>query len=782
MIRVEDLEKIFNKNSKGLDKIHAIRKTSVSFENTGLVCILGGSGSGKTTLLNVISGLECFDKGTLLIGDAKLKKYSSKIFEDLRIDKFGYIFQNYMLLEEYSVEYNIRIALAAFDLPEKEVEERVIYAMEKLGILKSKNKLAAHLSGGQKQRVAIARAIVKSPKVIFADEPTGNLDEANTFAIMNIMKKISEDHLILMVTHDKHIARCYADRIITINDGTIISDINNKDGGSAIRYDDMNLYLQSYQKKVIKESHVQINLYGEPSEDITLNIVWDRGRYYIRQEENDENSIVLNANSEIKMIDAPKVELEKIEEVEFELTPLTAGKKKVPWGTIRELAKSMYQAMNKRQMYLKLIFIVNTLLLVLAVAGFFSVFKADKKSIITSDSHYVAVDIEPDKPIDEKVIQADRKKLVKQIASVTNAKNFVADANFPFLHDGSIFSRLTLILYGQNFSQVKLLSTELTDFSVVPKDYLDNSKMICGKTGSGSYDVVIDKWLADKILASNKLVFQSYQTYEDLIGTSIKASVSEEIKQPFKITGVCDTGEPSIYMDRSLLMFLMKWTDYIKYKDGTLLQYLEILVNKLGQTSNTFNADYNKLIIDCISVTGHFLIYTDDTDLTMKHLNHIKKEFAKDGIRFRFKNIAEEQMKQYEAAHRGLATGITIVTASVLFLTIIVAFFSLQSYAVSQKSTFFIYLTQGIKKKNLYLAYLLELIFLMCSTVLPTLICASLFVKFMTHVQILKLKIIFPWQVVPVLLILIFCFYILLAILPVWNIIRKPLAHLSITE
>lgn len=190
MIKVNQLEKYFNKGKK--NELHALKGVSVTFEDKGLVCILGESGSGKTTLLNAIGGLDTFQGGSMEIEGITLNKYDSKAVEKIRNDKYGYIFQNYYLLQDYTVAYNVKLALNTFDISEEEKDQRVEYVLQKLDIAKYKKKLVSQLSGGQQQRVSIARALVKSSKIILADEPTGNLDEENTLRTMSILRSIAK--------------------------------------------------------------------------------------------------------------------------------------------------------------------------------------------------------------------------------------------------------------------------------------------------------------------------------------------------------------------------------------------------------------------------------------------------------------------------------------------------------------------------------------------------------------------------------------------------------------
>ncbi len=239
MIKVEKLNKYYNKGKS--NELHVINETSLTFADTGLVCILGESGSGKTTLMNTISGLDDFANGTIDVDGETITKFGSAKQESVRNEKFGYIFQNYYLLQERSVAYNIKLALSLYDISEEEKESRVDYVLKAVGMARFKKRLVSQLSGGQQQRIAIARALAKTPRVIFADEPTGNLDEQNTMKIMGILKKVSKDCLVILVTHERSIADFFADRILEIADGKVVKDFEKTSHGTYSYNDDNNL-------------------------------------------------------------------------------------------------------------------------------------------------------------------------------------------------------------------------------------------------------------------------------------------------------------------------------------------------------------------------------------------------------------------------------------------------------------------------------------------------------------------------------------------------------------
>ena len=256
MIQIKKLDKYYHKGKS--NENHVLKEINLELDNKGLVCILGESGSGKTTLLNTIGGLDTFGSGSIAIDDTVLNKYDPKKIENLRNQKFGYIFQNYYLLQDYTVAYNIKLALNVFDLSEEEKEERVDYVLEALHMKKFKKKLVSQLSGGQQQRVSIARALVRAPEIILAEEPPGNLDEENTIRIMSILKSISKECLVILVSHEKAIAKFFADRIIEIQDGVIKKDYANKASEAYQRMDDSNIYLKDMTHQIIEYQYLLI--------------------------------------------------------------------------------------------------------------------------------------------------------------------------------------------------------------------------------------------------------------------------------------------------------------------------------------------------------------------------------------------------------------------------------------------------------------------------------------------------------------------------------------------
>ena len=226
MIELKNINKIYKGNKYS---VQALKDINVKFDNGGLVSIVGTSGCGKTTLLNLIGGLDSDYQGDIIFDNINVKQYNSKKLDTYRSEKIGFVFQEYNLINTIDVYSNIEIALSMTKINKFEKKKRILDISKRLGIEDLLKKSPLELSGGQKQRVAIARALIKKPQVILADEPTGALDSKTSKEIMEILKDISKECLIIMVTHNEKLANEYSNRIINMLDGCIIGDIKIND-------------------------------------------------------------------------------------------------------------------------------------------------------------------------------------------------------------------------------------------------------------------------------------------------------------------------------------------------------------------------------------------------------------------------------------------------------------------------------------------------------------------------------------------------------------------------
>ena len=204
----------------------ALNNVSLNFRDNEFVSILGPSGSGKTTLLNIIGGLDHYDKGDLIINNISTKKYRDRDWDSYRNHTIGFVFQSYNLIPHQTVLSNVELALTISGVTRKERRKRALEVLDKVGLKEQAHKKPNQMSGGQMQRVAIARALVNDPKILLADEPTGALDSVTSVQVMELLKEVAKDRLVIMVTHNPDLAKNYSTRIVELKDGEIIEDTN----------------------------------------------------------------------------------------------------------------------------------------------------------------------------------------------------------------------------------------------------------------------------------------------------------------------------------------------------------------------------------------------------------------------------------------------------------------------------------------------------------------------------------------------------------------------------
>lgn len=542
MIQVSLLNKYYNKGKR--NELHVINNTTLTLEDTGFVCILGESGSGKTTLMNTISGLDDFHDGTITIDEHEIKRYGSRQQEAVRNESFGYIFQNYYLLMDRTVEYNISLALSLYHLSEKEEQERIDYVLKAVDMERYKKRRVAQLSGGQQQRVAIARAIAKTPRVIFADEPTGNLDEANTIKIMGILKKMSETCLVVLVTHERSIAECFADRIIWITDGKIERDELSDGAGSYQTVQDQNLYLREYDKVTGQTGNILVEQYRKkdlPSEDgekpLLLQIIYENGTYYVYAPEGGAVEY-LSENKEKKVINDYRPHLNQEEAARlgdgYKLDPLTVkGTPKLSGKEIFRLARQNLAALGKKQIFLAVALLVMSVLVVLTLQDIMTMYMIDERSIVTVDSHLVEISVAKNDLISDADLRESILDLLNEIQK--EGGNALI---YPI-------ARTTVSYYYEGFWQLEDMKAALKGFCVLPLECISENDLIYGELADEPGEIVVDRWLLENFMASDNMmanIITSIETFTEgyfLVG----------LNHYYRIVGITDIGEPDIFVN-----------------------------------------------------------------------------------------------------------------------------------------------------------------------------------------------------------------------------------------
>ena len=221
MLELRDIRKSYRTGDLSVEALDGV---SLAFREREFVSILGPSGSGKTTLLNIIGGLDQYTSGDLIINGRSTKEFRDRDWDRYRNHRIGFVFQSYNLIPHQSVLANVELALTLSGVGKAERRKRAVEVLQKVGLGDQLNKRPSQMSGGQMQRVAIARALINDPDILLADEPTGALDTKTSVQIMDLLKDVAKDKLVIMVTHNPELAEKYSTRIVRMQDGRLLSD------------------------------------------------------------------------------------------------------------------------------------------------------------------------------------------------------------------------------------------------------------------------------------------------------------------------------------------------------------------------------------------------------------------------------------------------------------------------------------------------------------------------------------------------------------------------------
>ncbi len=563
MIKLNNLKKYFYKGKP--NEIKAVDDITVTLPDSGLVVFLGESGCGKTTLLNTIGGLDKFDGGNIEIDGVNIASYRADTWDKLRNKKIGYIFQNYNLINDVIVYQNIKIALKlAGCSDEKTIETRAKYALSLVGMEKLVSRLPSTLSGGQQQRVGIARAIATGAKIIIADEPTGNLDDKNTMAVMEILKGISAYCLVLLVTHEENLATFYGDRIIRLRDGKIIDDISNSDSTGSLehRHTD-NIYLGDMHKDEINCGDVAVNyFFDDVRHPLKIDVVCKQGKLYLRTSSDADIKInTVFEDGDVKLIEGNYHAKEKNDApiyVDKEILSPVVGEPKSVFSTFtiiknsfnRFLAKSGQKKKNPyRVLYIAAVFLV----LMFAVSGAAFIFDSEHDRV--SDTTMVRVND----------------------VTLAEMQQYEGKATIIKAYDKDASSGTTLALLNGVTKDLLSLSTQVL---TLPLSDYDTSVTL--KKGEFYLDELMYKRLQDDNSLNNLGIINKEQLINYQISTaSYVPNVTVDVEgvdwtddidnttvEPILLKGYLNRGEPCLYLsdeDYAALSYNVKWESYFGF-------------------------------------------------------------------------------------------------------------------------------------------------------------------------------------------------------------------------
>ena len=526
MIKIDKVNKYYNKGKA--NQIHVINNTSMTLPDEGIVCLLGPSGCGKTTLLNAIGGLDKVDSGTITIDGQRITRFSSNKIDSIRNARIGYIFQNFNLLDDRTVFENVAIALRMIGIRDNTtVTARVRYCLEKVGIDQYRNKLAGSLSGGQRQRVAIARAIVKNPSIIIADEPTGNLDSANTLEIMNIIKTISKERLVILVTHERNIAEFYSDHVAEMKDGKIVKAYNN-DSSRFLDYQLENkIYLRDMAvHKGFRQDDVNVDVYSDEERQADIKVVIRGNNLYINT---GGRLNVVDESANIEMVDEHYTAMDEsyFEENDFDYTACLPSKYKARYTSVYRLSNMIssgwktVKGFKRIRKFLLLGFVFAAMFAFLAVSNVMGVIDVKPVDYRTTNGNYIT------------------------IPNTAKTEDTVA-----FVLPGETKKMVTLPM--DDYLQTSYAQEDL-GVSIVLTSVLTPEQLVAGSMPADPHEVVIDKALIDEFLRDKNGLYIGLDTMEEFLGRRLMVPNLDD----YRIVGISDTESPSMFVDQSQAMYIL---------------------------------------------------------------------------------------------------------------------------------------------------------------------------------------------------------------------------------
>ena len=806
MLKLEKVNKYFNRHKK--NQIHVINNTSLEFPESGLIALLGESGCGKTTLLNAIGGLDKINNGKIILNNKKLPKRNSNRKDKMRVLNIGYIFQDYNLLESLTVYENIELSLKMIGIKnKKEIKSRIDYVLEKVDMYRYRNKPAGMLSGGEKQRVGIARAIVKNPSIIIADEPTGNLDSKNTIEIMNIIKAISNDKLVILVTHEKDLAHFYASRIINLEDGRVVGDNDNTHENELDYRIDNRLYLKDFKNhdKLSDKNH-KINLYSDDDDKLDLDIVIKNNNIYIRSKKQSKLEIV-DENSSIELIDAhyKKISKEDYEKSNFDLNRLDNSKYRLKYTSIYNIftmLKSGFKKVTSYSMMKKILligFLVSAMFIVFAISNTFGNLNIQDKDFVSTNRNYIQ-------------IKNNSNKVDEYLA-------LEQDAMVDYILPGD--SNVTFNLITKDIYQFDLTRLQIGG-SLASINLVDN--IIYGTKGSDTYSIVIDKLIIDKLLEDNNFKMVGINNYEDFLNRTLRLNNLND----FTITGISDTNSPCIYANDVLFTNIIAnkaedngnnymmadssenedtRTDLVDYdlvKDNITIKSgrapendYEVIVNINNKESmplwknidkkvngkklyvvghyyseygkNEYYVTGNTIKYNNIKKNSSLMIYSKDKDSTIEYL----KEKGYNAL-----DTYENSRKDYIKSVKKSIIESLIIAGILLVISFIEIFLMIRASFLSRIKEVGIYRAIGVKKSDIYKMFLGEILVITTIASVPGYILMSLILNEISKIKYLSGMFIIDAKVLIVSIILIYGLNILMGLLPIHGVIKKTPAQI----
>lgn len=819
MIEIKNLNKYFNKGRR--NEIHVIDNTSLTLPDKGLVALLGESGCGKTTMLNAIGGLDTVRSGKIFINGMKISGHNVRAIDKIRNLSVGYIFQDYKLIDDMSVYDNVALALKMIGIKDKnEIKVRVEYVLDKVGILRYRYRPASTLSGGERQRVGIARALVKNPDIILADEPTGNLDSKNSVEVMNIIKRISMDRLVVLVTHEKNLAEFYSDRVIEIVDGKVVNDYENTHNNKLDYEIDNVFYLKEFKNHdtfVSDESDRIINVYDDNREKIKLNIIVKNGNIYIQSSTN-ANVEVIDDSSSIDVVDDYKQEIDKnsVMTYDFDMSSVGNQNLKKRYSSINNIFTAIAAGFSKvfsfsvLRKLLLIGFVFAGMFIVFSVGRIGTAYHVEEKDYVENNKNYIAIN-KPSMKVDEflKIEQSD-------------------GVAYAFPTDMKVSFKISIGDYYQTLNANASVSASLSSLDLITKD-----DIVCGRMPENSKEIVLDKLALSQFMSGEVSKMSGILSYDELLGRDIQLSNGFT----YTLVGMTDLQSPSVYADISefytILTYAYKTDDadydgmfaydnmterkdtryknYKLYEDKFTLSGknsklpendYEVLVNEsykdtypLGKPTK-FTINGQKLV-----VSGYYKTDAELNDIFFVNENMIKYDLIdssdvftvcsldkasvlstlEDGSYNAFDTF-ERSKKNYEKEKEESVKSTLIFSSVILGISLVEMFLISRSSFLSRIKEVGTLRAIGAKKLDIYKMFMGEIIAITTITSLPAMLLTYYLEHLLANSVAFFANNIFymPLPYLGLSILAVYAFNLVVGLLPVWNTMRKrPAAILA---
>lgn len=807
MIKLENVNKFFYRHKK--NQIHVINNTSLTLEDKGMVSLLGPSGCGKTTLLNVIGGLDKIDSGKIYINGERLSRRSVSSVDKIRNINIGYIFQDYYLVNNMTVFDNVALVLKINGIKDKdEITKRVNYVLEKVGMYRYRNRYANMLSGGERQRVGIARAIVKDPSIIIADEPTGNLDSKNTIEIMNIIKAISKDRLVILVTHETELADFYADRILKIEDGKIIEDIvNNHDNDLDYRLENK-IYLKDLENhETIDKENLKVDFYSDTKEKLNIKLIVKNGNVYIESSNKVE---VIDNNSSIELVNDhyKKISKDIYQEYKFDFDKIINKNINKKYSSIFNpitLIKNGFKKVINYSAIKKLLlvgFFLSGIFITYSVSSLYGIYNIDDSKFVTINKNYLVID-------SKKIDVNDFLKYEKN-----DNVNYI-------LPGGSLVSfYIEYDDYYQTLNYKDLIYGSLSSLNMISEN-----DIISGRMPNKSNEIVIDKLVFDTYHSNPFASMLGINTPEKLFDRELTVGVLEN----YKIVGVVDLGSPSIYTDESEFINILYNTNDTAFTDNYYEEYIvddkmvenliydyniyknkitikegrfplndyEVIVNNFYKDSYKINQEIDVKINDKkLKVVGFYtsddnisyllsntntikyslISNSSDMTLSVKDKNKALNDFKAMGLNIK-DSYQYSRDKYYNTRMDSMASTL-IFSVVILLISLIEIYLMMRSSFLSRIKEVGIYRAIGMKRLDIYKMFIGEIIAITTLGSMTGVFFSSYVIYQLTTVSYYANKFLMNGTTVLTIVIIVYLFNLLVGLLPCALALRKTPAEI----